>query len=71
MNVAGNEVTVRNDSDRISIEGVAAGDSIKVYTINGMVIANTVAEQDIVKISCPTGQVYVVVINETAVKIQH
>lgn len=71
VNVAGNEVTVRNDSDRISIEGVAAGDSIKVYTINGMVIANTVAEQDIVKISCPTGQVYVVVINETAVKIQH
>lgn len=71
VDVAGKQVTVANDGDRISVEGVAAGDTIKVYTINGMVIANVVAEQDIVKISCPAGQVYIVVINDKAVKIQH
>lgn len=71
VDVAGKQITVANDGDRISIEGVAAGDTIKVYTVNGMVIANTVAEQDIVKISCPIGQVYIVVINDKAVKIQH
>lgn len=71
VDVAGKQITVANDGDRISVEGVAEGDTIKVYTVNGMVIANVVAEQDIVKISCPTGQVYIVVINDKAVKIQH
>lgn len=71
VDVAGKQITVANDGERISIEGVAEGDTIKVYTVNGMIIANTVAEQDIVKISCPTGQVYIVVINDKAVKIQH
>lgn len=71
VDVAGKQITVANDGDRISVEGVAEGDTIKVYTVNGMVIANGVAEQDIVKISCPTGQVYIVVINDKAVKIQH
>lgn len=71
VDVAGKQITVANDGDRISVEGVAEGDTIKVYTVNGMVIANVVAEQDIVKIACPTGQVYIVVINDKAVKIQH
>ena len=71
VEVEGRQITVANDADRISISGVAKGDVIKVYSVNGMVLANLEAEQDVVKITCPTGQVYVVMVNDKAIKIQH
>lgn len=71
VEVEGRQITVANDADRISISGVAKGDVIKVYSVNGMVLANLEAEQEVVKITCPTGQVYVVMVNDKAIKIQH
>lgn len=71
VNVEGRDITVANDADRIAISGLVKGDTIKVYSVNGMVLANLEAEQEVVKITCPTGQVYVVVVNNKAIKIQH
>lgn len=69
--VDGRDLKVSSDAENITIEGLAEGDVVKVFTLNGMNIVNTTATQDIMKISAPAGDVYVVMINKTAFKIKH
>lgn len=71
VDVAGKEVKVYNQAENIVVEGVAAGDTVKIYTVNGMMVGSMTATQDIVTVTCPVNQVYVVVINDSAVKIKH
>lgn len=61
---------VWNDTDHIVIENVKAGADIKVYSVAGVEIAATTAGDDIVKISVLPG-VYVIVIDNVALKIRH
>lgn len=64
-------ISVYNDGGVIVIENLAAGDNVAVYTVNGMVIKSFVASKDIMYIDAPMGQVYIIRVNNGAVKLQH
>lgn len=64
-------VSVYNDGNVIVIENLEAGDNVAVYTVNGMVIKSFVAGKDIMYIDAPVGQVYIIRVNNGAVKLQH
>lgn len=64
-------VSVYNDGSVIVIENLEAGDNVAVYTVNGMVIKSFVASKDIMYIDAPVGQVYIIRVNNGAVKLQH
>ncbi len=71
VSVEGHDYNVSNNGEFIQIENLREGDVVKVYTVNGMAIAQLTASKDIVNISAPQGQIYVVMINNTAVKVRH
>lgn len=71
VNVADRECTITNTAEGIKIENLQAGDNVKVYTANGMSIGQFKATKDVMTISVPAGQVYVVKINDAAVKVKH
>lgn len=64
-------VSVYNDGSVIVIENLEAGDNVAVYTVNGMVIKSFVASKDVMYIDAPVGQVYIIRVNNGAVKLQH
>ena len=71
VSVENHDYTISNADGFIQIENLKAGDVVKVYTVNGMSVAQMTASKDVMKISAPTGQVYVVMINGAAVKVKH
>ena len=71
VSVENHDYTISNVDGFIQIENLKAGDVVKVYTVNGMSVAQMTASKDVMKISAPTGQVYVVMINGAAVKVKH
>ena len=73
VEVGDRSLTVNATEEYISISGVVAGDNVAVYTMNGMVIGQiTVTEgKDEIRISAPAGQVYLVKVNDSAVKVKH
>ena len=64
-------ISVYNDGNMIVIENLANGDNVAVYTVNGMIIKSFVASKDIMYIDAPVGQVYIIRVNNGAVKLQH
>lgn len=71
VSVENHDYTVSSSEEFIKIENLLAGDTVKVYTVNGMAVAQMTATQDTMEISLPKGQVYVVMINGAAVKVMH
>lgn len=71
VSVEDRDCTISTTDNGIQIENLKVGDVVKVYTVNGMSIAQMTASQDIMQISAPKGQVYVVVINCAAVKVKY
>lgn len=73
VEVGDRTLTVTAGEEYITISGVVAGDNVAVYTMNGMVIGQiTVTEgKDEIRISAPAGQVYLVKVNDSAVKVKH
>ena len=65
------DIRVYNENGNIVVEGLVKGDNIAVYTVGGMMIANHVADKDKVNIAAPSGNIYIVRVNNGAVKIQH
>ena len=70
LDVESRQITVSNHAEGIQIIGLIEGDDVKVYSVNGMVLANFKATTDMVNISVPTG-LYIVTVNGNAVKVQH
>lgn len=66
-------LTVTSNGENIAISGVAEGDNVAVYTMNGMVIGQVAvsAGKDEIRISAPAGQIYLVKVNDTAFKVRH
>lgn len=67
-------VKVYNDGEYIVVEGVAKGEVVYVYTVNGQLIAQQSAgDLGAVQILAPQGAIYIVRVGgaENAVKIQH
>lgn len=66
--------SVRSEGGNLVISGVQGGDVIAVYSVNGMKMSNLPAVPDgknEVSISLQTGNVYIVLINNVSLKIQH
>lgn len=66
-------VKVYSDGEHIVIDGISAGDVVAVYSTNGMKIAEqTMNISDrAMQITIAKGQIYIVRVNDKAVKIQH
>ena len=65
---------VSHEGENLNIHGVKAGDNIKVYSLGGLKMADlgTVpSENSMVTFRLPTGCVYIVTINDKALKIKH
>ena len=66
------EIKVYNDADNIVVEGLIEGDNVSVYTVGGMMIANHVATtMDTLYIAAPAQSIYIIRVNNGAVKLQH
>lgn len=68
--IAGCKYSVGSEAGCIVIGGLEVGDTVKVYSVNGMAIANATATNDVASISVVPG-VYIVMINDTVLKIEH
>lgn len=64
-------VKVYSNGEEIVAEGVAAGTELTLYTVSGHVVKTHTTENDIVKITAPTGIVYILRIGDQAVKVMH
>lgn len=66
-------VKVYSDGEHIVIDGISAGDVVAVYSTNGMLIAKETMEIDnrAKQITIAPGQIYIVRVNDTSVKILH
>ena len=66
------EIKVYNDADNIVVEGLIEGDNVSVYTVGGMMIASHVATtMDTLYIAAPAQSIYIIRVNNGAVKLQH
>ncbi|MCH5238282.1 MAG: hypothetical protein J1E95_10890 [Muribaculaceae bacterium] len=66
--------TISHEGDNINIFGVKAGDNIKVYSLGGLKMADLGAVPSgkaVATFTLPTGNVYIVTINNKALKIKH
>lgn len=66
-------VKVYSDGEHIVVDGINAGDVVAVYSTNGMLIAEQTmnASDRAMQITIANGQIYIVRVNDKAVKIQH
>ena len=73
IEIAEDGVKVSDNGDYILVEGLKAGDVVNVYSVNGMhIVSETVTDGNgEVRITAPAGEVYIIRINDKAVKIQH
>ncbi len=62
-------VKVRGHQGTISITGATEGDVIGLYAASGTLVATATAEGDTTHLTVPTGQVYIVKVADTVVKI--
>lgn len=69
--VEGAQYKVSNTAEKITIEGLQGGEEINVYSANGMRLASQIATKGAIDITLPNGQVYIVMINNKAVKVRH
>lgn len=66
--------TISHEGENINIFGVKAGDNIKVYSLGGLKMADLGAVPSgkaVATFTLPTGNVYIVTINNKALKIKH
>lgn len=70
LDLTDRQLTIENVDAGIRISGLAQGDIVKVYSVNGMLLASLEATLDQATISVPAG-VYVVMVNDKAVKVKH
>ena len=73
VEIGDRKLTVTCTDEYIAINGVAEGDNVAVYTMNGMTIGQmTVTDgKDEIRISAPAGQIYLVKVNGNAFKVKH
>jgi hypothetical protein len=62
-------IKVQGHQGTISIAGAAEGAAIGLYTTSGTLVATAIAEGDTTHLTVPTGQVYIVTVGDTVVKI--
>lgn len=71
VTVENNQYKVSSTAECIKIESLKGGEEINVFTAAGMRLASQKATKDTIEISVPQGQVYIVTINNVAVKVKH
>ena len=64
-----NAAKVRGHNGIISISEVSEGETITIYTLDGVMVANATATTEITTIEVPTQQVYIVKVADKVVKI--
>lgn len=69
LNIEGTDYTVGVVDSMLIIKKLKGGETVKVYSVGGQLLASHVALDDIVKINLPAG-VYIVTINDTAFKVR-
>ena len=62
-------IKVQGHQGIISIAGATEGAAIGLYTTSGTLVATATAEDDTTHLTVPTGQVYIVKVADTVVKI--
>jgi hypothetical protein len=62
-------IKVQGHQGIISITGTTDGTDISLYTTDGTLVTRETAEDDITHLTVPTGQVYIVKVADTVVKI--
>ena len=62
-------IKVQGHQGVISITGATEGDVIGLYTTSGTLVATATAEGESTHLTVPTGQVYIVKVADTVVKI--
>ena len=62
-------IKVQGHQGTISIAGATEGEAIGLYTTSGTLVATATAEGDTTHLTVPTGQVYIVKVADTVVKI--
>ena len=62
-------IKVQGHQGTISIAGATDGAAIGLYTTSGTLVATATAEGDTTHLTVPTGQVYIVKVADTVVKI--
>ena len=62
-------IKVQGHQGIISISGTTDGTEVAVYTTSGTLVATATAEGDTAQLTVPTGQVYIVKVADTVVKI--
>lgn len=69
---AGCAYSVRSEGEMLIIEGVTAGDNIRIYTTGGTLIADKTvpADMSVAAMNLASG-IYIVAINNTTLKIRH
>ncbi len=62
-------IKVQGHQGTISIAGAAEGEAIGLYTTSGTLVATATAEGESTQLTVSTGQVYIVKVADTVVKI--
>ena len=68
-NTRANAIKVQGHNGILRINGTTEDDAISVYTTEGTLVANEISEAGDTEITLPTGQVYIVTVGDTVVKI--
>lgn len=66
--------TVTSEGEMLVVEGVKAGDTIRIYTAGGLMMADlgaVPAGMSRASFRLATGQVYILLVNTTALKLRH
>lgn len=67
--VEGCEYKVYSTIDHLAIENLKDGDIVRIFSTNGMMLANNVATNRYMTVNLPSG-VYIVMINDVALKVK-
>ena len=69
LTIPAKPVLIQCQGGVITVSGLADGTEVAVYTTNGTLVATATAEGDTTHLTVPTGQVYIVKVADTVVKI--
>ena len=69
LTIPSKPVLIQCQGGVITVSGLAEGTEVAVYTTSGTLVATATAEGDTTQIAVPTGQVYIVKVADTVVKI--
>lgn len=69
--VGSHEFGIVSNGETLTVNGLEAGDTVSVYSLNGMKLAEKSVNGSAAEFNLPQGQVYVVKVNNAAVKVAH